>query len=57
MSGPGWAEIPSRAYLAASGFKGPDQHKPAGLRSGGERGRVNLALTPRDQARFLMPPG
>jgi len=41
----GKAEIPSRAYVAAFGFKGPDQQKPAGLMSGGERGRVNLALT------------
>jgi ATPase subunit of ABC transporter with duplicated ATPase domains len=41
----GRAEIPSRAYVAAFGFKGPDQQKPAGLMSGGERGRVNLALT------------
>ena len=41
----GKTEIPSRAYVAAFGFKGPDQQKPAGLMSGGERGRVNLALT------------
>ena len=41
----GRAEIPSRAYVAAFGFKGADQQKPAGLMSGGERGRVNLALT------------
>ena len=41
----GRTEIPSRAYVAAFGFKGPDQQKPAGLMSGGERGRVNLALT------------
>ncbi len=37
--------IPSRAYLAAFGFKGHDQQKPARLFSGGERGRLNLALT------------
>ena len=42
----GRAEIPSRAYVAAFGFKGSDQQKPAGLMSGGERGRVNLALHP-----------
>jgi ATP-binding cassette ChvD family protein len=41
----GRTEIPSRAYVAAFGFKGADQQKPAGLMSGGERGRVNLALT------------
>ncbi len=41
----GRAEIPSRAYVAAFGFKGADQQKPAGILSGGERNRVNLALT------------
>jgi ATP-binding cassette ChvD family protein len=41
----GQAEIPSRAYAAAFGFKGADQQKPAGLISGGESGRLNLALT------------
>ncbi|MDI3313951.1 MAG: energy-dependent translational throttle protein EttA [Mycobacterium sp.] len=41
----GRTEIPSRAYVAAFGFKGPDQQKPAGLLSGGERNRLNLALT------------
>jgi ATP-binding cassette ChvD family protein len=41
----GKAEIPSRAYVAAFGFKGGDQQKPAGILSGGERNRVNLALT------------
>jgi ATP-binding cassette ChvD family protein len=41
----GRIEIPSRAYVAAFGFKGPDQQKPAGLLSGGERNRLNLALT------------
>ncbi len=38
-------EIPSRAYIASFGFKGPDQQKPAGVLSGGERNRLNLALT------------
>src|SRR3984893_16428988 len=38
-------EIPSRAYVAAFGFKGADQQKPAGVMSGGERNRMNLALT------------
>ena len=41
----GRTAIPSRAYVAAFGFKGADQQKPAGLMSGGERGRMNLALT------------
>ncbi len=41
----GRTEIPSRAYVAAFGFKGADQQKPAGILSGGERNRVNLALT------------
>jgi len=41
----GRTEIPSRAYVAAFGFRGSDQQKPVGLMSGGERGRVNLALT------------
>ena len=38
-------EVPSRAYVASFGFKGPDQQKPAGVLSGGERNRLNLALT------------
>jgi ATP-binding cassette ChvD family protein len=38
-------EMPSRAYVATFGFKGPDQQKPAGVLSGGERNRLNLALT------------
>ena len=50
----GRAEIPSRAYVAAFGFKGPDQQKPAGLMSGGERGRVNLALTLRQGGNLLL---
>jgi ATP-binding cassette ChvD family protein len=41
----GQVEMPSRAYVAAFGFKGPDQQKPAGILSGGERNRLNLALT------------
>ncbi len=41
----GNVEIPSRAYVASFGFKGPDQQKPAGVLSGGERNRLNLALT------------
>lgn len=41
----GQTEVPSRAYVSAFGFKGPDQQKPAGMLSGGERNRLNLALT------------
>ncbi|MEO8328712.1 MAG: energy-dependent translational throttle protein EttA [Candidatus Nanopelagicales bacterium] len=41
----GQVEMPSRAYVAAFGFKGPDQQKPAKVLSGGERNRLNLALT------------
>lgn len=41
----GQTEVPSRAYVSAFGFKGPDQQKPAGVLSGGERNRLNLALT------------
>ena len=41
----GSREMPSRAYVAAFGFKGPDQQKPVGVLSGGERNRLNLALT------------
>jgi ATP-binding cassette ChvD family protein len=41
----GQVEMPSRAYVAAFGFKGADQQKPAGVLSGGERNRLNLALT------------
>src|SRR5450432_3724506 len=50
----GRSEIPSRAYVAAFGFKGADQQKPAGLMSGGERGRVNLALTLRQGGNLLL---
>jgi ATP-binding cassette ChvD family protein len=41
----GHVEMPSRAYVAAFGFKGPEQQKPAGVLSGGERNRLNLAMT------------
>ncbi len=41
----GHVEMPSRAYISAFGFKGPDQQKPSGVLSGGERNRLNLALT------------
>ena len=41
----GNVEMPSRAYVGAFGFKGPDQQKPSGVLSGGERNRLNLALT------------
>src|SRR5215211_2410585 len=41
----GQIEMPSRAYVSAFGFKGPDQQKPAGVLSGGERNRLNLAMT------------
>jgi ATP-binding cassette ChvD family protein len=41
----GNTEMPSRAYVSAFGFKGPDQQKPSGVLSGGERNRLNLAMT------------
>ena len=50
----GRIEIPSRAYAAAFGFKGPDQQKPAGILSGGERNRVNLALTLKQGGNLLL---
>ena len=50
----GNVEIPSRAYVAAFGFKGTDQQKAAGMMSGGERGRVNLALTLRQGGNLLL---
>jgi ATP-binding cassette ChvD family protein len=50
----GKAEIPSRAYVAAFGFKGSDQQKPAGVLSGGERNRVNLALTLKQGGNLLL---
>ncbi len=50
----GNTEIPSRAYVAAFGFKGADQQKPARLFSGGERNRVNLALTLKQGGNLLL---
>jgi ATP-binding cassette ChvD family protein len=50
----GHTEIPSRAYAAAFGFRGPNQQKPAGLMSGGERGRLNLALTLKQGGNLLL---
>jgi ATP-binding cassette ChvD family protein len=50
----GRTEIPSRAYVAAFGFKGADQQKPAGVLSGGERNRVNLALTLKQGGNLLL---
>ncbi|MEN3361762.1 MAG: hypothetical protein V7637_5744 [Mycobacteriales bacterium] len=50
----GQAEMPSRAYVSAFGFKGPDQQKPAGVLSGGERNRLNLALTLKQGGNLLM---
>ncbi|MBP7835736.1 MAG: energy-dependent translational throttle protein EttA [Rhodoluna sp.] len=47
-------EMPSRAYVAAFGFKGPDQQKPAGILSGGERNRLNLALTLKEGGNLLL---
>jgi len=41
----GKVDFPSRAYVSSFGFKGPDQQKPVGVLSGGERNRLNLALT------------
>ncbi|KAA8969590.1 energy-dependent translational throttle protein EttA [Mycobacterium sp.] len=50
----GQNEIPSRAYVSAFGFKGPDQQKPAGVLSGGERNRLNLALTLKQGGNLLL---
>ena len=50
----GTVEIPSRAYVAAFGFKGGDQQKPAGVLSGGERNRLNLALTLKQGGNLLL---
>ncbi len=47
-------EMPSRAYVSAFGFKGPDQQKPAGVLSGGERNRLNLALTLKEGGNVLL---
>lgn len=50
----GETEIPSRAYVANFGFKGPDQQKPSGVLSGGERNRLNLALTLKQGGNLLL---
>ncbi|HEX6500074.1 MAG TPA: energy-dependent translational throttle protein EttA [Micromonosporaceae bacterium] len=50
----GKVEMPSRAYVAAFGFKGPDQQKPTGVLSGGERNRLNLALTLKQGGNVLL---
>ena len=47
-------EVPSRAYVASFGFKGSDQQKPAGVLSGGERNRLNLALTLKQGGNLLL---
>ena len=47
-------EIPSRAYVASFGFKGTDQQKPSGILSGGERNRLNLALTLKQGGNLLL---
>lgn len=50
----GSVEMPSRAYVSAFGFKGPDQQKKAGVLSGGERNRLNLALTLKQGGNLLL---
>ncbi|WP_193104303.1 energy-dependent translational throttle protein EttA [Brachybacterium sp. FME24] len=50
----GKVEIPSRAYVSQFGFKGPDQQKKAGILSGGERNRLNLALTLKQGGNVLL---
>jgi ATP-binding cassette ChvD family protein len=50
----GNVEMPSRAYVSAFGFKGPDQQKPTGVLSGGERNRLNLALTLKQGGNLLL---
>ncbi|MEO6204519.1 MAG: energy-dependent translational throttle protein EttA [Mycobacteriales bacterium] len=50
----GQQEMPSRAYIGAFGFKGPDQQKPTGVLSGGERNRLNLALTLKEGGNVLL---
>ncbi|WP_054952031.1 energy-dependent translational throttle protein EttA [Flaviflexus massiliensis] len=50
----GKVEMPSRAYVSAFGFKGADQQKPAGVLSGGERNRLNLALTLKQGGNLLL---
>jgi ATP-binding cassette ChvD family protein len=50
----GQQEMPSRAYIGAFGFKGPDQQKKAGILSGGERNRLNLALTLKEGGNVIL---
>ncbi|PPB50483.1 energy-dependent translational throttle protein EttA [Arthrobacter pityocampae] len=50
----GQVEMPSRAYVSAFGFKGPDQQKKAGVLSGGERNRLNLAMTLKQGGNLLL---
>jgi len=50
----GMVEMPSRAYVSCFGFKGADQQKPAGILSGGERNRLNLALTLKQGGNLLL---
>jgi ATPase subunit of ABC transporter with duplicated ATPase domains len=50
----GQVEMPSRAYVSCFGFKGPDQQKAAGILSGGERNRLNLALTLKQGGNLLL---
>ncbi|WP_448810249.1 energy-dependent translational throttle protein EttA [Agromyces bauzanensis] len=50
----GKTEVPSRAYVSTFGFKGPDQQKRAGILSGGERNRLNLALTLKQGGNLLL---
>ena len=50
----GNVEMPSRAYVSAFGFKGPDQQKPSGVLSGGERNRLNLAMTLKEGGNVLL---
>jgi ATP-binding cassette ChvD family protein len=50
----GQVEMPSRAYVSAFGFKGPDQQKPVGVLSGGERNRLNLAMTLKQGGNLLL---
>ena len=50
----GQVDLPSRAYVSCFGFKGPDQQKPTGILSGGERNRLNLALTLKQGGNLLL---
>ncbi len=50
----GHVEMPSRAYVSAFGFKGPDQQKPSAVLSGGERNRLNLALTLKEGGNLIL---